>query len=278
MSRSRDNPDPTLIVDSRRKRRQAPVLNDPNNGETEILEALVEQIDMLTRKLPSSVPIAACESHIFRSLTLPGQDGDAASTFIMTSFLYLQSSFFFFATKSPGLGLGSGPQAPGSGLENLKPEPAQAEPEPGLSGRGPGKLHQSLKKVNLDKGRHVKTKKSSNRLGLADDDKVARTQLRLAWPTTEPRNELSTDCVKYEFINVLSTDTGRKKEIWERRAGTHLASRQVRGEKDGEAPVSPNPYARSGDPGRSRIGTTRAERYAASAVGRAAQEYDDPPT
>lgn len=45
------------------------------------MEAFVEQIDTLTRKLPSSIPIAAREGHISRSLTLPGQDGDAASTF-----------------------------------------------------------------------------------------------------------------------------------------------------------------------------------------------------
>ncbi|KAJ6580026.1 hypothetical protein DFH09DRAFT_1444401 [Mycena vulgaris] len=83
MSRSRDNPDPALMVDSPRKQKQAPALNDPNNGEIEIavMEALVEQIHTLTRKLPSSVPTAAHESHISRSLTLPSQDGDAASTF-----------------------------------------------------------------------------------------------------------------------------------------------------------------------------------------------------
>ncbi|KAF8144959.1 hypothetical protein K438DRAFT_568969 [Mycena galopus ATCC 62051] len=46
-----------------------------------VLEALVEQIDTLTRKLPNNVPIAARESHISRSLTLPGEDGKAASTF-----------------------------------------------------------------------------------------------------------------------------------------------------------------------------------------------------
>ncbi|KAJ6473053.1 hypothetical protein C8R45DRAFT_936084 [Mycena sanguinolenta] len=45
----------------------------------------------------------------------------------------------FFWLSSPGLGPGSGLQAPhqgsGSGLKNLKPEPPQAEPEPGHSGR-----------------------------------------------------------------------------------------------------------------------------------------------
>jgi hypothetical protein len=45
------------------------------------MEALVKQIDTLTRKLPSSVPIAARESDIPRLLALPGRDGDAASTF-----------------------------------------------------------------------------------------------------------------------------------------------------------------------------------------------------
>ncbi|KAJ7853231.1 hypothetical protein B0H13DRAFT_2359136 [Mycena leptocephala] len=83
MSRSRDNPDPRLIVDGPRQRKQAPTLSDPNNGETEIaaMEALAKQIDTLTRKLPSSVPIAARESDIPRLLALPGRDGDAASTF-----------------------------------------------------------------------------------------------------------------------------------------------------------------------------------------------------
>ncbi|KAJ7805874.1 hypothetical protein B0H14DRAFT_2610946 [Mycena olivaceomarginata] len=82
MSHSRDNPDPRLIVNGPRQRKQAPMLSDPNNDETEIaaMEAFVEQIDTLTRKLPSSIPIAAREGHISRSLTLPGQDGDAAST------------------------------------------------------------------------------------------------------------------------------------------------------------------------------------------------------
>ncbi|KAF8217802.1 hypothetical protein K438DRAFT_1925160 [Mycena galopus ATCC 62051] len=45
------------------------------------MEALVEQIDTLIRKLPSNVPIAARESHISSSLTLPGEDGKAASSF-----------------------------------------------------------------------------------------------------------------------------------------------------------------------------------------------------
>jgi hypothetical protein len=45
------------------------------------MEALVDQIDMLSRKLPSSVPIATRESKISTSIILPGQDGDAASTF-----------------------------------------------------------------------------------------------------------------------------------------------------------------------------------------------------
>jgi hypothetical protein len=35
MSRSRDNPDPRLIVNGPRQWKQAPMLSDPNNDETE---------------------------------------------------------------------------------------------------------------------------------------------------------------------------------------------------------------------------------------------------
>ncbi|KAJ7824103.1 hypothetical protein B0H14DRAFT_3469621 [Mycena olivaceomarginata] len=66
MSHSRDNPGPRLIVNGPRQRKQAPMLSDPNNDETEIaaMEAFVEQIDKLTRKLPSSIPIAALVKYL----------------------------------------------------------------------------------------------------------------------------------------------------------------------------------------------------------------------
>ncbi|KAF7344634.1 putative AC transposase [Mycena venus] len=79
MSRSRDNPDPTLILKGSRQRKQATVLNDPNN--VAVMEGLVEQTERLSRKLPSTVPIAARDSHISTALALSGQDGNAASTF-----------------------------------------------------------------------------------------------------------------------------------------------------------------------------------------------------
>jgi hypothetical protein len=45
------------------------------------MEALVDRIDALTRKLPSSVPTATRESKIATAIVLAGQDGGAASTF-----------------------------------------------------------------------------------------------------------------------------------------------------------------------------------------------------
>jgi hypothetical protein len=49
--------------------------------------------------------------------------------------------FFFGYEKARAQGFRPRIQGSGSGLENLKPEPAQAEPEPGLSGRAGPEHH-----------------------------------------------------------------------------------------------------------------------------------------
>ncbi|KAJ6567869.1 hypothetical protein B0H10DRAFT_2238355 [Mycena sp. CBHHK59/15] len=71
---SRDNPDPNFIIKGSRQRIPA---SDPLNGEPAVaaLDALVNQIIVLSRSFPSTIPIATKDDKIYHVITnVQGED------------------------------------------------------------------------------------------------------------------------------------------------------------------------------------------------------------
>ncbi|KAJ7775775.1 hypothetical protein B0H14DRAFT_3508399 [Mycena olivaceomarginata] len=68
--RSRDNPDPTLILETSRKRKPGALLADPTNDEPDVaaMEALVDRIDTLTSGLLKSIATASRDGQIARAI------------------------------------------------------------------------------------------------------------------------------------------------------------------------------------------------------------------
>lgn len=78
--RSRDNPDPTLILETSRKRKLGALLADPTNVAA--MEPLVDRIDTLTRGLPKSIATASRDGQIARVIkNSHGENNDTPTTF-----------------------------------------------------------------------------------------------------------------------------------------------------------------------------------------------------
>ncbi|KAJ7472721.1 hypothetical protein FB451DRAFT_1558889 [Mycena latifolia] len=115
-----DNPDPTLIVTSSR-RRKAP--SDLLNAEPAVaaVEALVDRIDTLSRSLPTTIAAATKQDKIYHVMIAVAE---------LPS--YPAQKLCEARAQARAAGFRPGFQGSGSGLGYLKPKPAQARPKPGL--------------------------------------------------------------------------------------------------------------------------------------------------